>query len=85
MPYIGVADEEFGQRVSALISLRDQELNERFLKLHGDVTHILTINDLRRDLREWLAGYRLPTLPRVINSEFPKAATGKVQKKVLGP
>lgn len=60
-------------------------MNERFLKLHGDVTHILTINDLRRDLRERLAGYRLPTLLRVINGEFPNAATGKVQKKVLGP
>ncbi|OCL13702.1 fatty-acyl-CoA synthase [Glonium stellatum] len=91
LPYIseamvvGVADEEFGERVAALISLQDEELNDTFQESHSDGKHLLTIKDLRRDLRERLAGYKLPTLLRVINGEFPKAMTGKVQKMVLGP
>ncbi|KAF2736448.1 acetyl-CoA synthetase-like protein [Polyplosphaeria fusca] len=51
----------------------------------GNHEHILTIEDLRRDLRNRLAGYKLPTLLRVADGELPKTVTGKVQKKILGP
>ncbi|EAT87458.2 hypothetical protein SNOG_05067 [Parastagonospora nodorum SN15] len=82
---VGVADEEFGQRVAALISLQEEELTDTFVETHGDNDYVLTISDVRRDLRDRLAGYKLPTLLRVVNSELPKTATGKVQKKILGP
>ena len=80
LPYIeevmvvGVEDEEFGQRVAALISLRnDQDMQQ------------LKIGQLRADLRERLAGYKMPTLLRVVEGELPKTSTGKVLKRVLGP
>ena len=91
LPYIseamvvGVADEEFGQRVAALVSLQEEELSDAFLETYGNAEHILTIEDVRRDLRERLAGYKMPTLLRIASGELPKTATGKVQKKILGP
>ena len=91
LPYIaeamvvGVADEEFGQRVAALISLHDEELSDAFLETYGDTEYVLTLADIRKDLRDRLAGYKLPTLLRIVDGELPKTATGKVQKKLLGP
>lgn len=67
---VGVDDEEFGQRVAAAIVLRD------------DLRKDLTIEQLRSDLRSSLAGYKMPTLLRVVK-EIRKNATGKVIKKVL--
>jgi malonyl-CoA/methylmalonyl-CoA synthetase len=81
---VGVQDEEFGQRVAAAITLQGEELTESFRKTHGGEAHLITLNDLRRDLSERLASYKMPTLLRVIEGEFPKTATGKVLKKVLG-
>ncbi|KAF3036917.1 hypothetical protein E8E12_004392 [Didymella heteroderae] len=82
---VGVADEEFGQRVAALLALQEEDLTDSFLETYGNADHILTIEDVRRDLRGRLAGYKLPTLLRIAPGELPKTATGKVQKKVLGP
>lgn len=90
LPYIaeamvvGVSDEEFGQRVAALISLQEEELTDTFLETYGNSEFILTIEDIRRDLRSRLAGYKIPTLLRIVEGELPKTVTGKVQKKVLG-
>ncbi|KAF2185592.1 fatty-acyl-CoA synthase [Zopfia rhizophila CBS 207.26] len=81
---VGVADEEFGQRVAALVSLREEELTDRFLQTYGNNEFILTIENLRGDLRNRLAGYKLPTLLRIVDGELPKTATGKLQKKILG-
>ncbi|KAF2709393.1 acetyl-CoA synthetase-like protein [Pleomassaria siparia CBS 279.74] len=81
---VGVADEEFGQRVAALISLQEEDLTDAFLETYGNGEYILTIADLRRDLRERLAGYKIPTLLRIVEGELPKTVTGKVQKKILG-
>jgi malonyl-CoA/methylmalonyl-CoA synthetase len=67
---VGVEDEEFGQRVAAAIVLRE------------DLRHDLSIDDLRTDLRGSLAGYKMPTLLRIVN-EIKKNATGKMIKKVL--
>jgi malonyl-CoA/methylmalonyl-CoA synthetase len=78
LPYVsevavlGVDDEEFGQRVGAVISLKPSATS-------------LTINQLRAELRTELAAYKLPTLLRVVREELPKGGTGKVQKKLLGP
>jgi malonyl-CoA/methylmalonyl-CoA synthetase len=73
---VGVEDEEFGQRVGAIVALKPNALPENRLGL--DV--------LRRDLRKELASYKLPTLLRVLaTGELPKGGTGKIQKKTLGP
>lgn len=82
---VGVPDEEFGQRVGALVALQEELLTDEYLSTHGSTEHLLTIDDLRRDLRSRLAGYKMPTLLRVVDGELPKTGTGKVMKKVLGP
>lgn len=69
---VGVEDEEFGQRVAAAIVLRD------------DIRTELGIDDLRKDLRGSLAGYKMPTLLRIVK-EIKKNAPGKVIKKALLP
>ncbi|KAM0717154.1 hypothetical protein Q7P37_007006 [Cladosporium fusiforme] len=75
---VGVPDEEFGQRVAAVVCLKGARDMEAPLRT-------LTVQRLRQDLRARLAGYKLPTLLRVIKGELPKSGTGKVQKKILGP
>ncbi|KAF1993756.1 fatty-acyl-CoA synthase [Amniculicola lignicola CBS 123094] len=82
---VGVPDEEFGQRVAALISIQEEEVTDAFLETYGNNEHVMTIDDVRRDLRHRLAGYKLPTLLRIVDGELPKTVTGKVQKKILGP
>ena len=67
---MGVEDEEFGQRVAAAIVLRD------------DMARVLDLDHLRADLRTSLAGYKMPTMLRVVR-DIPKNATGKVIKKTL--
>ncbi|KAL5359099.1 hypothetical protein BJX96DRAFT_183556 [Aspergillus floccosus] len=71
---VGVSDEEFGQRVAAAVCLATKHCNKK-----------LTLEALRTDLRDKLAGYKLPTVLRVVDGELPKSGTGKVQKKILGP
>lgn len=91
LPYIaevmvaGVADEEFGERVAAAVSIRDDELAQDYLKANGRSLDAINIDDLRQDLRQRLAGYKLPTLLRVVKGDLPKGASGKVVKKLLGP
>ncbi|KAJ5496635.1 hypothetical protein N7463_008622 [Penicillium fimorum] len=71
---VGVPDDEFGERVAAVVCLSAKHREKR-----------LTLDTLRADLRSRLAGYKMPTLLRVLSGELPKSATGKVQKKILGP
>jgi malonyl-CoA/methylmalonyl-CoA synthetase len=91
LPYIaevivvGVADEEFGQRVGAVLTLHEEESSRHeFKTTYGDAKHGYTINDLRKDLKDRLAGYKQPTLLRVVNGDLPKTASGKILKKKLG-
>ncbi|KAL4951771.1 hypothetical protein BDW69DRAFT_186082 [Aspergillus filifer] len=72
---VGVEDEEFGQRVGAVVVLKGEDKSGSGLSLER----------LRGDLRGFLAGYKMPTLLRVVEGEIPKSGTGKVQKSVLGP
>lgn len=89
LPYIaeamvvGVADEELGQRMAALISVHE-DLTGDILQSYGNTEFFVTLEDVRRDMRDKLAGYKLPTLMRIVSGELPKTATGKVQKKLLG-
>jgi len=71
---VGVDDEEYGQRVAAVLAVAANA-----------ATTNLTLAKLRADLRGKLAGYKLPTILRVVKGELPKTATGKLQKKILGP
>ena len=80
---IGVEDEEFGQRVAAAVKLREDQ--NIYASGPNKAGRKLTIDGIRNDLRGRLAGYKLPTLLRVLDSELPKTASGKVQKKLLGP
>ena len=64
---VGVDDEEFGQRVAALVVLQ------------ASSHEYLSIDQLRSDLRASLAGYKMPTLLRLVAS-IPKNAMGKVSK-----
>ncbi|KAJ5155004.1 AMP-dependent synthetase/ligase [Penicillium coprophilum] len=73
---VGVEDEEFGQRVAATVSLKQGQKITR---------KSLTLAELREDLRSRMAGYKMPTILRVVQGELPKSGTGKVQKKILGP
>ncbi|EEP77534.1 conserved hypothetical protein [Uncinocarpus reesii 1704] len=90
LPYIdevmvvGVDDVEYGQRIAAAVVLRDDQKIYRCTG-NGGVGKELSVYDLREDLRSRLAGYKLPTILRVIEKELPKSATGKVVKKILGP
>ena len=82
---VGVPDAEFGQRVGAVLSLRTDEIAQQFFRDHGRDCERLILNDLRADLRSQLAGYKMPTLLRLIKGELPKTPSGKVVKKALGP
>jgi malonyl-CoA/methylmalonyl-CoA synthetase len=75
---VGVPDDEFGQRVACTVSLKGAADTDVPL-------HKLSIEKLRQDLRARLAGYKMPTLLRVVEGELPKSGTGKVIKKILGP
>lgn len=82
---VGVPDDEFGQRVGAVLSLSESEVAQEYFSKHRRTLGQLKLDDLRLDLRGRLAGYKLPTLLRVIEGELPKSATNKVVKKVLNP
>jgi len=71
---VGVTDEEFGERVAALVTLLEEEADSK----------TLTLAQLRDDLRDRLVGYKLPTLLRIVKGDLPKTASGKVLKKNLG-
>lgn len=76
---VGVDDLEFGQRVAAAVVLKEEKDQK------GEPVTKLSLEKLRRDLRARLAGYKLPTILRVLGEELPKSGTGKVVKKILGP
>ncbi|KIW02982.1 uncharacterized protein PV09_05643 [Verruconis gallopava] len=82
---VGVDDEEFGQRVGAVMTLHEEESSSyHFRTEYGDDRFRYTIADLRRDLKSRLASYKMPTLLRVVEGDLPKTASGKILKKKLG-
>lgn len=64
---VGVADLEFGERVAAAVVLKEAEDQK------GEVVTDLRLERLRGDLRARLAGYKMPTVLRVIRGELPKS------------
>ena len=65
---VGVADDEFGQRLSAYVATR------------SDVT--LNEDDVRQHVKENLARYKVPRDVRFV-AALPRNATGKILKKEL--
>ena len=80
---VGVDDDDLGQRVGVVVSLRDDQNIYSADAQTGK--NKLTLEILRNDLSVRLARYKMPTLLRVVKDELPKTASGKVLKKVLGP
>ncbi|GAB7354407.1 hypothetical protein MBLNU459_g4901t2 [Dothideomycetes sp. NU459] len=80
---VGVADDEFGQRVAAAVVLKEDR--SKGGDARGNQGYPLVLHQLRKDLEFRLARYKMPTLLRLVEGELPKSATGKVSKKVLGP
>lgn len=78
---VGVEDEEYGQRVGAIVTLAGSQRHSSGTS--GQLS--LDLQDLRSDLRKTLPSYKLPTLLHIAEGELPKGQTGKVQKKDLGP
>lgn len=74
---MGVPDDEYGQRVGAAVCLKDS--------IDSSHSKKGLLERVRHELRSKLAGYKLPTVLRVVQGELPKSATGKVQKRILGP
>ena len=76
LPYIkdasvvGVQDERWGEVVGCVLVLRDQEQK-------------LELKKLRDDLRNELANYKIPQKMKIYDSEIPRNAMLKVDKKSL--
>jgi fatty-acyl-CoA synthase len=64
----GVADEEFGQRLKAVVVLRDG--------------HVVEIEELKTFVKANLAGYKVPRDVEFV-AELPRTSTGKVLKREL--
>jgi acyl-CoA synthetase (AMP-forming)/AMP-acid ligase II len=64
---LGIADDEWGERVACLIKTQRN----------------VTLNDVRSELAERLATYKLPTLLKTIKDDIPRNSMGKVNKKQL--
>ena len=67
---VGIADEEWGERVAAAVVLQDG--------------HVLDLQALRSWARESLAPYKLPSRLLVLDA-LPRNAMGKVRKTALVP
>lgn len=80
---VGVPDDEYGERVAAAVVLKSAA--EMPSNTHVNIADVVPIAQLRNDLRHRLAGYKLPTVLRIIKDELPKSPTGKVVKKTLSP
>jgi len=64
----GVEDEQFGQRLAAVVVVRGEaELSE---------------DDVKRFVKSNLAGYKVPRDVRFVD-ELPRTSTGKVLKREL--
>ncbi|RHZ68371.1 hypothetical protein Glove_295g34 [Diversispora epigaea] len=66
---VGVEDQVWGQKVAALIKLKDPKLN-------------LDLQQLREYAKTNLASYKIPSLLKIVD-EIPRNAMGKVNKKEL--
>ena len=73
---VGVANEQWGQKVSAVVVL------DATHKMSGKGGKQWGVMDMRRALKDVLAAYKIPQELKVVE-ELPKNAMGKVNKKAL--
>lgn len=73
---VGVANEQWGQKVCAVVVLDEAQ------KMSGKGGKQWGVMDMRRALKDRLAGYKIPQELKVVE-EVPKNAMGKVNKKTL--
>ncbi|GAQ03028.1 acyl-CoA synthetase family member 3, mitochondrial [Aspergillus lentulus] len=66
---VGLADEEWGQRVAAVVKQRPG-------------TEPLELQSLRAELKQEMAPYKIPTVLKVVDS-IERNAMGKVNKKII--
>ncbi len=69
---IGVADEEWGQRVVAVVRLAMPDASE--------VTELPDVEALQLHCRTLLAGYKVPREIRLTTQPLPRTASGKVKR-----
>ncbi|MEX2362855.1 MAG: hypothetical protein WD597_04495, partial [Balneolaceae bacterium] len=62
---IGVPDEEWGERVTAVVTLKNGKTPE--------------LEEIRSQLKEILTDFKIPKELKVVK-EFPKTPTGKVKR-----
>lgn len=73
---VGLSNEQWGQKVAAVIVLTDHGLTA------GKGGKQWSVMDMRRALKDRLANYKIPQELRVVES-IPKNAMGKINKKSL--
>ena len=73
---VGLPSEQWGQKVAAVVALDPQHANS------GRGGKQWSVMDMRRALKDRLAGYKIPQEMRVVEG-IPRNAMGKVNKKVL--
>lgn len=83
---VGLKDEEWGQRVAAIVRFRD-EVSIAVQNDSPDVTNTsqadpLDLPALRAELKAEMASYKIPTVLKVVDS-IERNAMGKVNKKTL--
>ncbi|OJJ51742.1 hypothetical protein ASPZODRAFT_12555 [Penicilliopsis zonata CBS 506.65] len=72
---VGLPSEQWGQKVAAIIVLKSDALG-RNGKPWGPM-------DMRRALKDRLAGYKIPQEVKILQTPIPRNAMGKVNKKTL--
>ena len=73
---VGVTNEQWGQKVSAVVVL------DPVWRMSGKGGKQWGVMDMRRALKDALAGFKIPQELKVVE-ELPKNAMGKVNKKAL--
>ncbi|KAL4805295.1 hypothetical protein BDV18DRAFT_17779 [Aspergillus unguis] len=75
---VGLPSEQWGQKVAAIVVLNSEVAGKtgRNGKSWGAM-------DMRRALKDKLAGYKLPSEMKVLDEAIPRNAMGKVNKKML--
>ncbi|KAL4924702.1 acyl-CoA synthetase [Aspergillus undulatus] len=74
---VGLPSEQWGQKVAAIVVLSAEAAGA------GKNGKPWSAMDMRRALRDRLAGYKLPSEMKVFDGPIPRNAMGKVNKKML--